>query len=406
MSVRKTIVCIALGAAVTLLAACGGGSGGGGGTGATVEAGGDGGGGGGSGAQGGAVATVDTAPIPGYQDGDNVLPIGASNNGFYMQVNAADDTSRVVKVHGNPFFNDWSTAAPSGFVNSIAIANVYTERDREFGFYYAGTDDSLTRFWGSYTANTGGVSYETEDDFGVHMVAAGGTSGIAATRPWVIAAGMRFPNNDEQYVYQDDGQYTANNPAVSSDHFSTRADNTSLVGGVDAMLAHPTDGTLFVGYRNELRTYSSSKLLTREQLPAGLTGSIGDMVWVDNTLWFSHGDRFYQRTAPGSFREVARLSNGAGAMLAGRFCMKSGEVFGADGTATRVTDGRTRNYIYKGSLTPQQQASGPVLAATLSSGVFCNPHGAAEAGGIVTIYALPSPLEPGRVRMIRTVGPD
>ena len=105
MSVRKTIVCIALGAAVTLLAACGGGSGGGGGTAATVAAGGDGGRGGGSGAQGGAVATVDTAPIPGYQDGDNVLPIGASNNGFYMQVNAADDTSRVVKVHGNPFFN-------------------------------------------------------------------------------------------------------------------------------------------------------------------------------------------------------------------------------------------------------------------------------------------------------------
>jgi hypothetical protein len=86
--------------------------------------------------------------------------------------------------------------------------------------------------------------------------------------------------------------------------------------------------------------------------------------------------------------------------------MKSGEVFGADGIATRVSDGRTRNYIYKGSLTGQQQVDGPLLAATLSAGVFCNAYGSAEAGGIVTLYLLPSVLEPGRVRMIRTVAAD
>jgi hypothetical protein len=252
------------------------------------------------------------------------------------------------------------------------------------------------------------VSYETEDDVGVHTVAAGGREGIATTRPWVIASGGAFTNNDEQYVYQDDGQYTGNNPPKASDHFSARADNVSLRGGVDAVLAHPTDPTLFVAYGNELSTYSSSQLLAKEPLPSPLSAAdvVRDMVWVDGSLWFSYGSRFFQRTGPGAFREVARLSNDLAMMLPGRFCMKSGEVFGADGIATRVSDGRTRNYIYKGNLTGQQQVDGPMLAATLSGGVFCNAYGSAEAGGIVTLYALPSVLEPGRVRMIRTVAAD
>ena len=94
----------------------------------------------------------------------------------------------------------------------------------------------------------------------------------------------------------------------------------------------------------------------------------------------------------------------AAAPLPGRFCMKHGEVFGADGKATRVSDGRVRDYIAKGTLTASQQVDAGLLRASLSSGVYCSAYGSAEAGGIVTLYAPGAVPNMDKVRMITTVG--
>jgi hypothetical protein len=84
--------------------------------------------------------------------------------------------------------------------------------------------------------------------------------------------------------------------------------------------------------------------------------------------------------------------------------MKHGEVFGVDGRATRVSDKRVRDYIAKGSLTASQQVDATVLRASLSGGVYCSAYGAAEAGGVVTLYAPGTAPNMDKVRMITTVG--
>lgn len=402
----RTVGSLLVALAVT---ACGGGGGGGGSDdGGPATGGGSNGGGSGNGSA--AVARVDQVTVPGYDWlNDTLLVVGASNNGLYLSVTTPVGDSTILKLHGNPIHDDWSSASPGGLITSEAIANIYSEADGAFGFYYVRTDAALEDFWGLYTANTGAPGFEVKDNAAIQQVAAGGREGIAGSRPWAIALGT-FPsglpryNADYRYVYQDDGAYTASR--LSADYFTTPAEEVALPNGADAMLAHPSDGTLFVAYGSELRIYSGNARLRTEALPAGgtLFDSVTDMMWVDDALWFSYGSRFYKRTGPSAFELVAELGSASAAPLSGRFCMKHGEVFGADGRATRVSDGRIRDYIAKGSLSASQQVDASVLRASLSSGVYCSAYGAAEAGGVVTLYALGSAPNQDKVRMITTVG--
>lgn len=296
------------------------------------------------------------------------------------------------KLHGNPIFNDWSSAAFTGGIAGFAPSNVYSERDREVSFYWhqVGIDAK----WGSYVANTGDIGFEMPDDIGISNVAAGGTSGIIAPRPWVVARGLNNHNSDYQYVYQDDGQYTA--LRKTSDYFGQPAGAELVSGIADALLlAHPTDGTLFVGAGNKLHVYSASGRQSTTELPG--TGFLTDMFWHDNTLWFAYGTTIYRRTGDGAITPFTQLTGLAGAFdfgNPGRFCINGGDILTADGLATRISDGAVRSWISKGTLSAAQQMQASLLEATVAgAGIFCSPNNLARA-----IYT-PNLFE-GKIRMI------
>jgi hypothetical protein len=318
-----------------------------------------------------------------------------TNRGLYLRASEFDTgVDTVHKLHGNPIFNDWSSAAFSGGIAGFVPSNVYSERDRAIGFYWhqVGIDAK----WGTYVANTGDIGFDMPDDIGISNIAAGGTTGVIAPRPWVVARGLGNINSDYQYVYQDDGQYTA--LRKTSDYFGQPA-GTELVSGIaDALLlAHPTDGTLFVAAGDKLHVYSASGRLSTIELPADGFTSISDMFWHDDTLWFAYGSAVYRRTSAGVVSQFTQLTGMAGALVfgnPGRFCINGGDILTADGLATRISDGSVRSWISKGTLSAAQQMQASLLEATVAgSGVFCSPNNLARA-----IYT-PN-LAEGKIRMI------
>lgn len=368
-----------------LLAACGGGAGGD----DSESSGGD----GGAGTGAGAVATVTSAAIPGYVDGEsNALVIGASNRGLYVNHTKPDGTTSIDKLHGAAIFNDWSSAAFSYLLQDAAIANIYAEQDREVSFYWAGGPLGGKR-WGLYTANTGTPALEIEDNMSISRVAAGGREGVITPQPWIVANGAGNINSDYQYLYQADGTASAGT-FRTSDYFGTPAD-TDVIGNVGVLLSHPTDPRMFVAAGNTLRVYAPTALESTETLPVdGFMDSISDLVWYDGRLYIGAGNKVFRRDGPGSFQQVAE-SDFSRFGLPGAFCIKAGEILTTDGMATRISDGAKRNYIYRGELSAEQQAEGAILAASLSPGIYCSPDNTSA-----TIYAAPSATQPGRVRMI------
>jgi hypothetical protein len=345
---------------------------------------------------GGSVAGYDEAGIPGFNAATtNVTNFVVTNRGLYLWASEFETgVDTVHKLHGNPIFNDWSSTPMSGGISGFAPSNVYSERDREVNFYWH--QGGVDAMWGKYVANTGDIGFDMPDDIGISTVAAGGTSGVIAPRPWVIAQGLGNHNSDYQYVFQDDGQYTA--LRKTSDYFSQPA-GTELVGGIAGalLLAHPTDGTLFVGAGNKLHVYSASGRQSTVELVEDGFSSITDMFWHDNTLWFAYGGTIYRRTSAGAVSAFTQLTGLAGALgfhNAGTFCINGGDILTSDGLAKRISDGAVRSWLSKGTLNATQQMQAALLEATVAgSGIFCSPNNLARA-----IYT-PN-LSEGKIRMI------
>ncbi|MEJ6021441.1 DUF4214 domain-containing protein [Ramlibacter sp. PS4R-6] len=346
----------------------------------------------GSGSSGSAgVATYDEASIPGYDMASTSLTgFVATNRGLYMQ--ALDgDAAHILKLHGNPIFNDWTSVPFADGIYSYAPLNVYTEADRQVSFYW--NRRGVESRWGLYTANTGSTpGFDVEDNMSISLVAAGGTSGVIAPRPWVVAG---F-NSDLQSLYQDDGAYTS--VRKTSDYFGTAAAGSDQVANLSSaiLVAHPTDGTVFVGLGNKLRVFSASGLQSTATLPGD--SAISDMFWHDNVLYIGYGAKVYKRTAAGAVSEFAQLT-GIAATLAelfpapGRFCLNGGDVITADGMARRISDGYTRSWLSSGTLTTQQQQELAIVQSQVAgAGVWCSPNNLARV-----VYTVD--LAEGKVRM-------
>jgi hypothetical protein len=225
------------------------------------------------------------------------------------------------------------------------------------------------------------------------MVAAGATSGTISTRPWVVARGKGNINNDYQYLFQDDGQYTSVRKA--SDYFGASAGSETISAWT--MQAHPTDGTMAVASRTRLSIYGSSGRQWSVELTGGTAASaITDLTWHDGYLWFAFANRVYRRASNGTITPMAEITGMAAMLdwgLPGRFCLNGGDVIGVDGRATRISDGAVRGWISNGTLSADQQMQAMLMSAQVAgSGVYCSPNNLARA-----IY-VPNHLE-GKIRM-------
>lgn len=372
-------------AASLALAACGGGGGGGdsdGGGGAP-------GGGGGGGGTSGQVATVTYGAIPGYDALHSVVQVaGVTNRGLYIVDSNAQGGHRVHKLHGSPAFsNAWSTAdfgAESAF--DVVPSNAYTERDREFSFWYQNTAKVA-----QYNANNGAPSFEWENDMTLQVVTPGPLQGTF-TGPWGLGGSI---NRDYLAVYLDDNMYTGSRKV--SDMFTTPVAPLAYQGA-DRVLGRPDDLELFVADGRELRVYSGSGLKSTETIPGSGFGWVTDMTWYDGALWFAIDNKVYRRNGPGSFTVKAEMDyNPTSAALDGRFCIKGGEILMPDGIATSISTGQRRSYLSRGTLTTAQQTQLALLQASLVQ-VYCSP-----ANSSATIYASPDVLQPGKIRMIDIV---
>lgn len=342
--------------AATLLIACGGGGEGGDASTALIPTG------------GAALASFVEAPLP--VSARAVGSFVATNRGLYMNTVVADNSTRILKLHGSPTFNDWSTVriqaaiAPSHF----APRNVYSEGEREVTFYWSGVDPTPGRGmrWGLYTANAGGVSIDIPDDLGIANVAAGGTDGIIATRAWV-----RLANGN---IHQEDGVYTAANTA--SDRFGDPplASPPGTVAPLVSMLAHPSEPLLFFGSGDTLAVYGRTAIQSATQLPATTDLlPFSDFTWYDGQLWFAYGNKVYRRSSTGDLVIVAEMPSDISGYPSGRFCIQGSEVLFADGSAVRISDGRKRSWLYTGELSPEQANQAATLRAKLGAGVYCSP---------------------------------
>jgi hypothetical protein len=344
-----------------------------------------------SGGGSGSVASYESVAIPGYASGDNLSWSAATNRGFYVQVDKAEGHSQMLKLHGNPQFNDWSSATMEGHVTHAAPANASSEADRAFSFYWTGYGATSGKYWGLYTGS--GVSSRIADNMsfeGITAVAAGALSGI--TRPWVVSA-ESGGDADLMYVWQDDGAY-AGGTDNTRNHFGTKS-GSSFTEEKPTMLAHPSDGRLFVGANGRLRVHSSTALVSQFVMPTqGLFDIFTDMVWHDGELWFGYGGKVYRLHANNTVSEFTALTGAAaaGSTLPGRFCIKNGDVLTTDGMARRISDGYTRSFISSGSLSAQQSIDMATLTGALQGGIYCAPENMARA-----IY---TPTSNGRVMMI------
>jgi len=345
----------------------------------------------GGGGTGHGAATYAEASIPGYDVSvTNVVDYVVTNRGLYMLDSGGE---RILKLHGSPTFNRWSTASFAGGIWSYAPTNVYSEREDEVSFYYAAGAWNAP-VWGLYAANTGNVpGFEVEDDIGISLVAAAGTGTVPSSRPWVVARGKDNHNSDYQYLWQDDGSYTSVRKA--SDYFGTPAGTDTVAAS--SLLTHPTDGTVFMASGNRLSVYSADGRASTIELAGGSWVSmITDMTWHDGNLWFAYANKIYKRSSSGTVAFFTEITGMAAMMdfgLPGRFCLNGGDVITPDGLATRISDGAVRGWISSGTLSPDQQVQSMLMSAQVAgSGVYCSPNNLARA-----IY-VPNHLE-GKVRM-------
>lgn len=346
------------------------------------------------GQSGAAVASVDEGQIPGYHSGSSVSHLVATNNGLYMQMGDATGTT-ILKVHGNPIFDNWS-AVRFSHVYDFAPLSPYSERDDEFSFYWAGGDKK----WGLYTENTGTPGVTEQDDLTIRRVAAGGRQGISTSRPWVVAKDNAYNLGGNYWVYQDDGAYTAGFNA--SNRFSTPAgSNTFTHTSGLVLLSHPTEPRLFVGDGTALHVYSASGIESSVNITADDAFQyFNQFLWYDGELWMGFGNRILRRAADGRIYDFAEIEDPAymaGGALGGRFCITGGEVLTVDGRAISIAHRTERSWISKGNLSPAQQSEADILRATLSGGIYCSPDTTGSA-----VYAL-STVKPGVIRMIHAL---
>jgi len=366
--------------ALTLLSACGGGGGGSDDSGIIIGDIDDG---------SGAVASVDKGQIPGFQSGSVVTGLVATNNGLYMHM-LGDSGESILKLHGNPIFDNWSRVNFSD-VRDFVPMNLYSERDDEMSFYWAGGGE-----WGLETINTGTPGFTETDDITIRRVAAGGREGISTTRPWVVASDNPHGLGGNYWVYQDDGAYSAGSNA--SNRFTTPADSKIFTDSSGlVLLSHPKDPRLFVGHGTDLYVFSGSGIESAISLtPTDTFQSFNQFLWYDGELWMGFGNRILRRSADGKIYDFAEVEAAGfmGGVLPGRFCIKNGEVLTVDGRAISIANGSVRNWISRGDLSPAQQAEADILRATLSGGIYCSPDNMASV-----VYTL-SPTDPGVIRMI------
>jgi len=345
------------------------------------------------------VATFTEGTIPGTQTmGAMIHDLTATNRGLYM-IHGGDLTNadRVIKLHGDPSSsNAWTAVTPDSTVSArldIAPSNIYSEGDRAIFFYWRsqiqlpnGGPDG----WGSYTANTGGVSVTIREPEGVDQitadhVAAGANTGIVASRPWIVDGSFQ--------VRQDDGQYTAENSIT--DRFSTAA-QPPLPGVVTALIAHRSDPELYVATGNRLFTYDASAMVHNWTFPADNAGdAIYDLIWNDNDLYIGFGNKLYVlRSGATTITSVGALNSVAS--IPGRFCIQRGEAFLSSGEAINLQTGARRDWISQGTLSTAAAATAASLRASAAGGVYCSQTGS-------VIYSLN--LEAGKSPTIRMVTP-
>ncbi|MDF2177868.1 hypothetical protein P2G88_06355 [Aliiglaciecola sp. CAU 1673] len=324
-----------------------------------------------------------------------------TNSGIYLKgTSESSEKTFIIKGVGQLSGSDsWVQAVIDDFVYDFAPSNVYGEREREINFYWVSSDK-----WGRYSANGGSPSFEVENDMHISRVAAGGIEGIATPRPWVIAGGIGNYNRGIQYVYQDDGEYTSSQ--VASDYFSKAADTQVYRNSDGILISDPKSPTLYIGTCNKIDIYepdrfvSSHSIQTKDDLSC-----IRQMIFYEGKVWFSHGGKvyLYHNVGIGISEEVAQVdvlfSSPVHNALPGRFCIYGGEIFLPDGTAKRISDGRVRNWIRSGELTPMQTVDEAMIKGWLGSGMYCSP----DASGPI-IYTQPNNLS--SVIVVFPLAPD
>lgn len=338
----------------------------------------------------GKIASYHQTPIPQHTAESNHSEMIATNSGLYMSDHRSSKETTILKVEGNPIFsNAWIKATIPGFVWDFVPSNVYSEKSREMSFYFVSTER-----WGTYSVNSSTPSFDVENDMYISRVVAGGQNGIFTPRPWVIAGGMGNYNRDDQYLYQDDGVYTASKKA--SDYFAKPASQQYDVSYQSLLLSDPENPKLFVGSCKTIEIYTSEKREKSINLPNDEFSCITQMLWYDGKLWFAYGKNIYRYNdgLSGTLEKVATLQGLVGEntishYLSGRFCINGGEIFLADGTAIRISDRRKRDWVSTGKLTPSQSVEVAILKGNIGAGIYCSPN---NSSGIIYLAVLDDKL--------------
>lgn len=323
-----------------------------------------------------------------------LVEIKATNAGVYVLGDPVDDAlpSKIFKVQGSPAqAQSWIGAVPDSdpgaLIVSFAPTNIYSEADRAVSFLWTSHEADRSRFnkWGSYTANTGGISITASEDalFGstlgrfTELVVAGAVNGTVAPRSWLIT--QRRGATDPYAVFQDDGAYTAAN--TISDRFSTPA-TPDLPQGPEVAVSHPSDPHLYVAAGSRLYVYDAQRLLRSFQFPTtDPVAQFSDLVWADGNLYISYGANIY-RLSGNTVTTLMPIPLYVGGRLPGRFCIMGGWLYTIDGTARSLANNTTRDWISRGTLTAEQSAAAASLRGGLGGGVFC----AANNGNAIWSY--------------------
>lgn len=327
--------------------------------------------------------------------GNSAINFVATSTGLYMQVSRMDSETEVVaKLQGAPgMLNSWSSAE-FDHVSSWAVASRDNDPANAMSFYWVGypKNDPDKRMYGLYTINTGLPSSETEDDIWIDAVAAGGNSGIATPRPWVIANGPNNHNHDYQYVFQQAARQSASR--LTSNLFSSPADKQPRQFNDRIMLSHPDDPKLFVGDGNVLRIYSSEALEESIALPDEPFVGIHTLLWAGDSLWIGYGNKIYRRTSNGALSLFTTIDSPLPPMLmstGNTFCVQGGYVYMMNGMRKNIFMGTVSDWLSGGTLTQDQQLKVTLMRATMSW-IACHPN---------VIWSIYSGALDGKIRHIQ-----